>query len=259
MQVALLLGSIFLAQGITAWFRKYRGVDAGPVLWKMIVIGLLAGRGVFVLRHVDLYAAAPWSALDFRDGGFDAVAGFATAFLVGAELSQRVKGLRRPLMTAIVGGCALFFGGSAFNALGNSAGAPIPSVEMRRFDGSVAPLSAFAGRPIVVNLWASWCPPCRREMPVLQAAQLAHPEVAFLFVNQGESAAQVQAFLTSRGLAMPNVLLDPAKQFSAQTGSSGYPTTLFYDAQGRLHARQLGELSQATLADRLGQLAAPAR
>jgi prolipoprotein diacylglyceryltransferase len=67
------------AHSVAAWFRTRRGVDPGPVLWKMIVFGFLAGRSIFVLRHHEIYSNAPLSIIDFRDGGFDNLAGFATA------------------------------------------------------------------------------------------------------------------------------------------------------------------------------------
>lgn len=254
MQVALLLGSIMLAHVVAAWFRTSRGVDPGPVLWKMIVFGFVVGRLVFVLRHHDLYFSSPSAIIDFRDGGFDNLAGFATAFIVGAELSRRATMLRRPLLAATLAGCAIFFGGTALNHVLTPADVPVPAVEVRRLDGSTVLLSELVGRPLVINLWATWCPPCRREMPVLRSAQLAHPEIQFVFVNQGESAAAVERYLAANGLRMSNVVLDPAKQVSVRTGSSGYPTTLFYDAQGRLYKRHMGELSHATLSEKVNQL-----
>ncbi|WP_426106635.1 TlpA family protein disulfide reductase [Massilia sp. TSP1-1-2] len=126
-----------------------------------------------------------------------------------------------------------FYGGALINQALWPPEAPIPAVEVRRLDGSTLLLSSFVGRPIVVNMWATWCPSCRREMPVLKSAQQAHPEIEFVFVNQGESAETVECYLATQGLQMRNVVIDPAKQLSARTGSSGYPTTLFYDAKGR--------------------------
>lgn len=250
-QVALLLASVMLAHAVAAGFRRMRGVDPGPALWQVIVSGFVAGRLVFVLRHHELYFSAPLSIVDFRDGGVDNLAGFATAIIVGVELSRRSTMLRRPLLAATLTGCVVFFGGTALNHILTPEGVPVPAVEVRRLDGTTVPLSGFVGRPLVINLWATWCPPCRREMPVLKAAQLAHPDINFVFVNQGESAAAVQRYLDANGLQMSNVVLDPAKQLSAQTGSSGYPTTLFYDAQGRLYKRHMGELSHATLSDKI--------
>lgn len=244
------------AHAVAAWFRRSRGVDPGPMLWNMILFGFVAGRLGFVLRHHDVYLGDPLSIIDFRDGGFDRLAGFATAFIVGAGLSRRLPLLRRPLLAATLTGCAVFFVGTAVKQAFTPAGAPLPAIEVRRLDGSTVPLSAFAGRPLVINLWATWCPPCHREMPVLASAQRARPEIEFVFVNQGESAEVVARYLAANGLQLSNVVLDPARQTGKTTGSSGYPTTLFYDARGRLRKRHMGELSHATLGEKIDQLLA---
>lgn len=254
MQVALVLTSILLANAVAAWFRASRRVDPGPILWKMVFGGFAAARLIFVLRHADLYASTPFAVLDLRDGGFDSVTGFVTAFVIGAELSRRTPLLRKPLVAAALLGCAIFIGGTSLNQALFSAGGPVPAVDLRRLDGSAVALTDFTGRPLVINLWASWCPPCRREMPAMQMTQRAHPEMAFVFVNQGEAAAIVNHYLAAQGLQTQNVLLDPAKQLSSRTASSGYPTTLFYDAKGRLSLRHMGELSRATLEEKIERL-----
>ena len=117
-------------------------------------------------------------------------------------------------------------------------------------------LAGFAGKPTVVNLWTTWCPPCRREMPVLEQAQAANPDANIVFVNQGEEAATIAAFLDRHGLALRNVLVDPQRRTGAALGHRALPTTLFFDAQGRLADTRIGELSQATLTQRLTSLRA---
>ena len=106
---------------------------------------------------------------------------------------------------------------------------------------------------MVVNLWASWCPPCRREMPVLAAAQQSDPEARFVFVNQGEDGTTAGNFLRSARLDLHYVLLDPSAGFGREVGSTALPTTLFYDASGRLVDTHLGELSVGALAKKLNQ------
>ena len=251
----LVLAAILAANGVAEWYRRRRGQDAGPILWKMIGAGLLAARAVFVLRHHDIYLASPLAALDIRDGGFDRMVGLIVACAIAAELTRRRPQLRRPVLAATLAGCAFWFGGTLLSQALAPPHAPLPELSVRRLDGSEVALRSFQGKPLVVNLWATWCPPCRREMPALAAMQGKRPDLGFVFVNQRESAGTVQAFLAAQGLRMENVVTDPAGQLAARTGSVGFPTTLFYDARGMLRFRHAGELSQATLREKLDALA----
>ena len=130
----------------------------------------------------------------------------------------------------------------------------MPQLALPASDGTTVRLASFQGRPTVVNLWATWCPPCQREMPVLQQAQASRPDVHFLFLNQGESPQQVAAYLAKSGLQLRNVLLDARGEAGAALGHRALPTTLFFDASGRLIDTRVGELSEASLAQRLSDL-----
>ena len=254
LQTLLTLAAILAATGLAGWLRRRRRADAGPVLWKMILVGFVTARAVFVLRHHDIYLAAPLGALDIRDGGFEGTAGLIAACVVGAELTRRDSALRRPLLVSSLAGVAIWLGGTLAAQLMAPAQAPMPDVQVRRLDGTQVALHSFGGRPLVVNLWATWCPPCRREMPVLIQAQQTYPDVGFVYVNQGESLETVKRFMQEQGLATTGVVADPAGQLATRTGSPGYPTTLFYDASGVLRLRHAGELSEATLRDKLDSL-----
>ena len=85
-------------------------------------------------------------------------------------------------------------------------------------------------------------------MPVLAEAQAAHPDIVFVFLNQGEGPEAVREFLTRSGLQLDHVLLDRASGFGDALGSRMLPTTVFYDASGRQTHAHLGQLSAATLA-----------
>lgn len=91
-------------------------------------------------------------------------------------------------------------------------------------------------------------------MPVLAAAQKQEAGVSFVFVNQGENGTTAQRYFTSAGLDVANLVLDPGAAIGREIGSRGLPTTLFYDAGGRLVDTHLGELSTASLANKLNQL-----
>lgn len=135
----------------------------------------------------------------------------------------------------------------------------LPDMPVTLLSGEVTQLAALAdGKPLVVNLWASWCPPCRREMPLLAAAQQRETGVSFVFANQGESGATVRRYLSDSQLELNNVMLDRDTRLGFVAGSMALPITLFYDAQGRLIGSRRGELSAAALATKLKQLHAPA-
>jgi thiol-disulfide isomerase/thioredoxin len=128
-------------------------------------------------------------------------------------------------------------------------------VSLTTLSGAPTTLAALAaGKPMVVNLWASWCPPCRREMPVLSAAQQHDSGVTFVFVNQGENALVAANYLATESFVLSNVLLDGGTLLGKVIGSTALPTTLFYDARGRLVDTHLGALSAASLASKLKQL-----
>lgn len=250
----LALAGFGAANGAGAWFRRFRSLDIGPVLWKMTVTGFLVARLVFVLRNHDLYLDSPLSALNIRDGGFAGSAGWLAALIVGAVSTRADGPLRRALLVATLAGGGVWFGGTMLNAALAPARPPLPAIDMHLLDGSVVALDRFKGRPLVVNLWATWCGPCRREMPALEAAQKAHPQVTFVFVNQGESEESVRRFLAQQRLGLTNVILDPARELGTRTQSLGYPTTLFYDAAGMLRVRHVGELSQAAVREKIDAL-----
>ena len=98
-------------------------------------------------------------------------------------------------------------------------------------DGRPVRLADFRGRAVVINFWATWCPPCRVEMPALQQAQLNMPDVVVLGVNQQESADIVSRFMREQGLDFP-VALDVAGEVSRMYRVRALPTTYFIDGSG---------------------------
>lgn len=142
---------------------------------------------------------------------------------------------------------------SGVNTLPEQAAIPLPDLQLVGFDERPVSLSSYKGQPIVLNLWATWCPPCRREMPVLEQAQQEFPEIAFVLINQGESAEQARAFLKSEDLALTDVLLDGDSEAMRAMRTGGLPTTFFFDGEGRMVDLHLGEITMADLEQKISQ------
>lgn len=237
------------------------GDTASNTVWLAAAVALLAARTVHLLLNLPAYAATPLAVLDLRDGGWHA----PTAWAVGAAWllwrGWRTPPLRGPLAAAAAAGLLLWLALHA--ALGTHHGpamSAMPAVALSPLAPAAGPSSpatlvqAAAGRPVVVNLWATWCAPCRQEMPVFAAAQAQTTDIGFLFVNQGENATTVQAYLARERLQLREVWLDPASALGPAVGSAGLPTTLFYSASGRLVDAHFGVLNAAALRSRLQAL-----
>jgi thiol-disulfide isomerase/thioredoxin len=220
--------------------------------------GLLAARLGHLAVHASAYAAQPLAVFDIRDGGWMPGLGWAAAAAWLLWRASRWPAGRRTLGAGAAAG-VLVWGGAQVALLARSAdpaAAAVPPIALLSLDGQQALTlpTLLAGRPAVVNLWASWCAPCRVEMPVFAAAQRAEPEVLFVFVNQGETAEAVQRYLAREGLALEQVWLDPASALGPAVGSTGLPTTLFFDAEGRRVDAHFGVLNAPALQVRLRRL-----
>ena len=254
--VALLvvLGAVGATLGLGRWLSRDDPRDVDETLWLALLLGVLVARLAFVFEYRALYLDAPLSVFDIRDGGWNAPFGLIAAWLLVLHRARRRTALRRPLFGALALGSAILVVGTTLLALQPGRERPLPDLAFDSLDGRTVRLTEFAGRPTVVNLWATWCPPCVREMPVLQAAQRRHPDVHVVFLNQGENAATVARWLDRQRLTLRNVLIDPRRQAGAEFRQAGYPTTLFFDARGTLVSTRVGELSTATLEQRLQAL-----
>lgn len=172
------------------------------------------------------------------------------AALVYIVRRQQGKSAALPAVyTAMVG---LALSGGVFTFV-MQQGTQLPRAELVDMQQNTGQLvEYFDGRPMVVNLWASWCPPCVREMPMLEEAENDHPDVRFVFINQREHPDLVTEFLSQHSLKLDTVLLDASGGFSSAVGAHAMPTTLFFDADARLQKRFYGEVDQETLDEGLG-------
>lgn len=114
-------------------------------------------------------------------------------------------------------------------------------------------LGNLRGTPVVVNLWASWCEPCQREMPMLSAAALDERDVQFLGVDTLDSRSGAESFIAEHAVSFPS-LFDPDASVRTEFGSFGLPVTVFFDADGNQVAKVDGELSQSALDEHLAAI-----
>ena len=258
MRAVLVAVAAFLAWWLVRALARHLGGHADPSAPKRagalftdaLLVGLLAARLGYVLRWWPEYAVAPWSILAIGDGGFLWWIGLPAALAFAGWRSAGQPQLRTPVSAGIAAGMLAWFALGATLALLQRSAPPLPDIAVVTLDGSHARLDASAGKPVVLNLWATWCPPCRREMPVFEDAVQAYPGVRFVLLNQGEDAATISDYLDREGLHLhAQVLLDLYSLAMPATNTRGLPTTLFFDADGHLVDTHMGELTRASLAD----------
>ena len=135
---------------------------------------------------------------------------------------------------------------------------PAPQFALPRLvgPGSVA-LKGYVGRVVVVNLWASWCGPCREEAPQLESVWRTYGPrgVQFLGVDHQDARSAGTGFVGEFGLSYP-IGFDPKGEVAAEYGALGIPTTYVIDRQGRVRYRFLGRITTAGLSSVIQQLLA---
>ena len=129
-----------------------------------------------------------------------------------------------------------------------------PDFTLSTIDGRTVTLSDFTqgeGKPVVVNFWATWCPPCRIEMPFFQRADEQYRgQVAILGINQAESAETIRTYADKNGLGYA-LLVDEDMGVNNRYAVANLPTTLFIDKNGVVKEILIGTISQAVLDDRI--------
>ena len=157
------------------------------------------------------------------------------------------------LLAALAAACMLAPVQAAADTAGESAAAaelldPLPEkpaapvFELQGPGGDTYSLADMQGEPVIVNFWATWCPPCRAEMPAMQRAweTLRDQGVMLVGVNVGESKEEIAAFAEQLGVDFP-LPMDSDMSVSQQWPMKGLPTTFVVDPQGRIVYRAQGE------------------
>jgi len=252
-RLAAILGIFaFMVAAAVLARRMDRGVSAFAN-WALVV-GLVAARLGHVGLHWQNFADEPWRVFAIWQGGFEPFAGLAGVLLVGALM---IRSAAAGLAASAALGVGLFVWAGVGALTQATLGQPAPTVRIAQIDGPPMAISDASGTPVVVNLWASWCPPCRREMPLLAETAARRTDVAFLFVNQGEEAETIRRYLARDKLSLGKILLDGSMQVARHYGVPGLPVTLFLRPDGTLASMHVGEISREALGAGIDRIAGP--
>ncbi len=124
---------------------------------------------------------------------------------------------------------------------GTRVGNLAPDFQLRNLEGQAISLNSLKGSPVMINFWASWCGPCRAEMPYLQQIyeEWSGKELKLLTINIGESSSVASSFMQSYNLSLP-VMLDTRQTVSREYNILGIPSTFFIDKDGIIQGVKVG-------------------
>ncbi len=143
---------------------------------------------------------------------------------------------------------------SAFSDYSQSDDRLASGFTLTDLNGNQVSLSRFRGRPVVINFWATWCPPCQAEIPHLIAAyEQEHGEVVFLAISVEESASTVRRFAKKNDMPFI-ILLDTDGEVASDYGVRGIPATFFVNSEGEIVVRYVGQMSPRVIEEGLRRI-----
>ena len=266
--IVSLLFAIWVAARISGYMNLESGL-ARRVAETSVWLGLIGARLGFVVTNWSAFRDTPWTALYFWQPGYLPVAGL----LVGAgyalwrlrhhELRLRyVRALGTSFaLAALLIGVVVAAMQIRFDPAVLRPGDPVPNFTLQTLDGKPVTFSSLQGQAVVLNFWATWCPPCRREMPLLDTVQREYRArgVTIVGIDLDEPVDFVRAYVQSVAVTYPIWVdtTDPGPEFDQtrelynRFGGIGLPTTFFIDAKGIIRDRYIGELNRAFLQNRI--------
>ncbi|MBC5826002.1 MAG: TlpA family protein disulfide reductase [Candidatus Eremiobacteraeota bacterium] len=171
--------------------------------------------------------------------------------------------MRRWIIGGLVAAAIVIFVAAFFPTSGNQAagpaqavGAKMPDVVFPSLTGGTVDFTSLRGHRVLVNVWATWCGPCRREMPALQRlARVDSGHLDVIAIDQGEGSATVKAFASRFSIAFP-IALDQSQRLGTVLHLIGLPSSFFVDKNGVIREAVDGEMDYATMSQKAQSLLA---
>ena len=221
--------------------QRFSGWGWGATL--SFIIGARAGH---VVQHGGNFLAEPLRAFYIWQGGFMIEAGIVLA--LAYTLIRFRRELRRALWAALPTVISAYVAFFVLQLAAGTPATPLPTGDtFRTLEGEPFQPAALEGEPTVINLWATWCPPCRREMPMMADVAASTDDARMVFVNQGEGVDIIRRYLTTENLELDHVVLDALGEFGRHYEVPGLPATFFIGRDGTLQSVHMGEISREGL------------
>lgn len=230
---------------VTEIIARTRGEAFRHWSGQVVVGGIVAARLGFVMLHWPEFRGEPLSMLYLWQGGFSLTAAGIAVAAVSLYHLWRVP--QNAPFAGMALAAAVAMANVGYQLSGEETATSLPDSRFATLAGDPVALADRGGEPLVINLWASWCPPCRRELPMMADVAAGLTDVDMVFANQGEGRSIVDSFVAREGLTLKTVIIDSGQELYRHYGALGLPATLFIGADGRLQATHLGEISRSQL------------
>lgn len=215
--------------------------------WGAAVSFIVGARIGHVLQHAGSFLAEPLRAFYIWQGGFMIEAGVVLA--IAYTLFRFRRELKLAAWTIPPSAASAYVAFFVLQLTAGTPATPLPTGNMYRTlaGEQFQPAAELTGQPVVINLWATWCPPCRREMPMMADVAANTDDAQLVFVNQGEGQEIIERYLTAENLDLEHVILDGLGEFGRHYEVPGLPATFFIGSDGMLQSVHMGEISREGL------------